>query len=84
MELDTNYQIAQKAKDKRRRDKEIRDARLRISNYSATIPIEVKELFDNQIGANSLNFQHADDIDRRVTVLENLIRELECQEAKSD
>ena len=66
--------MAYNTKDKRRRDKAIREARNDIANYSAFIPYDIKEIFNNQVGANSLNFQHADDISQCIDILEELIK----------
>lgn len=74
-ELNTKYLLAKNTRDKRIRDNAIRDARNDISSYSAFIPIEIKEIFDNKVGANSLNFLHADDIGQCIDILEKLIME---------
>lgn len=74
-ELNTNYLMAYNTRDKRRREKAIREARNDIDSYSRYIPYEIKEFFDNQVGANSLNFQHADDISQCIDILKNLINE---------
>ena len=74
-ELNTRYLLAQRTKDKRIREKTIREARNDIDSYSAYIPYEIKEIFDNQVGTNSLNFQHADDISQCIDILEKLIKE---------
>ena len=66
--------MACNTRDKRRRDRAIRDARNDIANYSAFIPYDIKEIFNNQVGANSLNFQHADDISQCIEILEILIK----------
>jgi hypothetical protein len=79
-DLNTKYLLAYKTRDKRIRDKAIREARNDIANYSAFIPYELKEFFDNQVGANSLNFQHADDISQCIEIVEKLIKE---EKAKS-
>jgi len=55
-DLYTKYLIAHNTRDKRRRDKAIREAKNDISSYSAFIPFEIKDIFDSQVGANSLNF----------------------------
>ena len=73
-DLYTKYLMAYNTKDKRRRDKAIREARNDIANYSAFIPYDIKEIFNNQVGANSLNFQHADDISQCIDILEELIK----------
>lgn len=80
-ELNTKYLMAKNTRDKRRRDKAIRDARNDINSYSAFIPFEIKEIFDNKVGANSLNFQHADDIGQCIDILEKLIME---EKSKND
>lgn len=56
------FYIAQRTKDGRRRKKNIREARQAISDYSQTIPTEVMDHFIREVGANALNYQHADDI----------------------
>ena len=78
--LYTNYLMAHNTRDKRRREKAIREARNDIDSYSRYIPYEIKEIFDNQVGANSLNFQHADNISQCIEILEKLIKE---EKAKS-
>lgn len=74
-ELHTKYLSARSTRDKRRREKAIREARNDIDSYSRYIPHDIKKLFDNQVGANSLNFQHADDISQCIDILEKLIKE---------
>ncbi len=74
-ELNTNYLLAYKIKDKRKREKAIREAKNKIDCYSRSIPHEIKEIFDNRVGANSLNFQHTDDISQCIEILEKLIKE---------
>lgn len=74
-ELNTKYLLAKRTRDKRKRDKAIREAKSNIANYSEFIPLDIKEVFDNQVGANSLNFQHADDISQCMDILEKLIKE---------
>ena len=74
-ELNTNYLMAYNTRDKRRREKAIRDVRNDIANYSTFIPYDIKEIFNDQVGANSLNFQHADDIRQCIDILEKLIKE---------
>lgn len=83
-ELNTRYLIACNTRDKRRRDKAIRDARNDIANYSAYIPYDIKEIFNNRVGANSLNFQHADDIGQCIEILEKLIKEERNKVSESD
>ena len=74
-ELYIGYLLAQNTKDKRRRDKAIREAKKDIADYSSYIPYDIKEIFDNQVGANSLNFQHADDISQCLDILKKLIKD---------
>ena len=74
-ELNTNYLMACNTRDKRRREKAIREAKNDIDSYSRNIPYEIKEIFDNQVGKNSLNSQHADDISQCIDIVEKLIKE---------
>ena len=74
-DLNTNYLMAYNTRDKRKREKAIREARNDIDSYSRNIPYEIKVIFDNQVGANSLNFQHADDISQCIDIVEMLIKE---------
>jgi hypothetical protein len=69
------FYIAQRTKDGRRREKNIREARQAISDYSQTIPTEVMDHFIREVGANALNYQHADDISECISVLDSLIKE---------
>jgi len=62
-------------KDQRKREKAIRDVKNEISNYAETIPDFIKKLFDVEIGSNSLNFQHTNDIDRCIDLLESRSKE---------
>ena len=71
-ELNKKYLIARTTKDKRRREKAIREAK-KIEYFSAFIPYDIKKIFDDKVGANSLNFQHADDISQCIDILEQLI-----------
>ena len=73
--LFADYYSAQRTKDGRRREKNIREARQAISDYSQTIPTEVMDHFIREIGANALNYQHADDISECISVLDSLIKE---------
>lgn len=67
------FYIAQRTKDGRRREKNIRETRQAISDYSQTIPTEVMDHFIREVGANALNYQHADDISECISVLDSLI-----------
>ena len=73
-DLYTSYYIALRTKDGRSREKNIREARQAISDYSQTIPTEVMDVFNREVGANALNFQHADDISDCLTILDKLIK----------
>lgn len=67
--------MAYNTRDKRIRDKVIREARNDIANYSVLIPYGIKELFNEQVGANSLDYQHADDISECIDILKKLIKD---------
>lgn len=67
--------LAQHTKDRRKRDKAICEAYNDIADYATFIPIELKAIFDKKVGANSLNYQHADDISQCIEIVKNLIRE---------
>ena len=67
------FYIAQRTKEGRRSEKNIREARQAISDYSQTIPTEVMDHFIREVGANALNYQHADDISECISVLDSLI-----------
>ena len=71
--LSDRYYIALSTKDGRRREKDIRETRQAISDYSQTIPAEVMVHFISEVGANALNYQHADDISECISVLNKLI-----------
>ena len=74
-DLYTNYYVALRTKDGRRREKNIREAKLAISDYSQTIPTEVMDFFYHEVGANTLNYQHADDISECIYILDRMIKE---------
>ncbi|MBR1593741.1 MAG: hypothetical protein IJ659_03085 [Alloprevotella sp.] len=74
-DLYTSYYLAQRTKDGRRREKNIREARQAISDYSQTIPTEIMASFYREVGANALNYQHADDIPECLGILDKLIKE---------
>ena len=73
--LFADYYSAQRTQDGRRREKNIREARQAISDYSQTIPTEVMVHFIREVGANALNYQHANDISECISVLDRLIKE---------
>lgn len=74
-DLYTSYYLALRTKDGRRREKNIREARQAISDYSQTIPTEVMDVFYREVGANALNYQHADDITECIYLLDRMIKE---------
>lgn len=74
-ELNEELLLANNTKDRRRRDKAVRDAKMDIANYAESIPIELMEVFNNQIGANSLNYQHAGDISQCIDIVKKLLCE---------
>ena len=77
-ELYTNWYIANGWKDKRSRDKKIREACSAISEYAKTLPPEVLGLFDTKVARAALNPQFAgDDIGPCIQVLEEKIKELD-------
>ncbi len=67
--------MAKIIKDRRRQEKAIREAKNNIAKYSESIPDDIKDIFNNQVGANSLNYQHADDIDQCIELLKKLIQD---------
>ena len=73
-DLYTSSYIALRTKDGRRREKNIREARQAISDYSQTIPNEVMDIFHREVGANALNYQHADDIPECLRILDKMIK----------
>lgn len=73
-DLYTGYYLALRTKDGRRHEKYIREARQAISDYSQTIPTEVMNIFYGDVGANVLNYQHADDICECINVLDKMIK----------
>ncbi len=74
-ELFADYYSSQRTRDGRRREKNIREAKQAISDYSLTIPTEVMDHFIREVGVNALNYQHADDISECISVLDSLIKE---------
>ena len=74
-DLYTKYHVALHTKDGRRREKNIREARQAISDYSQTIPTEVMICFIREVGVNALNYQHADDVSECINVLDRMIKE---------
>lgn len=78
-ELQDNLLMARTTRDKRSREKNIREARIAIGNYALFLPLDVRYTFEKEVGANALNVQHADDIGECITVIDNRIKELKQQ-----
>ena len=76
-ELYEDRLLAENTKDLRRRKKAILEVDKRIADYAKSLPLELKELFDKQVGANSLNIQHADDIGQCVDIVRELLRQMD-------
>ena len=77
-ELYTEWYIAKGWKDKRSRNKKIREASAAISRYAVTLPPEVLGLFDTKVACAALNPQFAgDDIGPCIKVLEEEIKKME-------
>jgi len=82
-ELYTEWYIAKGWKDKRNREKKIREVCTAISEYAMTLPPEVLGLFDRKVAPAALNSQFAgEDIGPCIIVLENKIKELEEKKDK--
>ena len=77
--LSFSYYCAYRTRDGRRREKAIREARNAIASYSRTIPFDLMEVYNSKVGANALNFQHADDISECIDILDKMIKEEECK-----
>lgn len=79
-ELYTNWYMAQRTNDGRRKEKAIRDACTDISAYAETLPPEILGLFDTKVARAALNPQFAgDDILPCIHVLDDKIKELELK-----
>lgn len=77
-DLHTKWYIAMSWKDKRSREKMIREASAAISRYADTLPPEVLGLFDTKVARAALNPQFAgDDIGPCIKVLEEEIKKME-------
>ena len=82
-ELYTEWYIAKGWKDRRSREKKIREACSAINKYAMTLPPEVLGLFDTRVAPAALNSQFAgDDIGPCIIVLEEKIKELEDKKDK--
>ena len=74
-ELHTEWYIAMGWKDKRSREKKIREASAVISRYAVTLPPEVLGLFDTKVARAALNPQFAgDDIGPCIKILDEIIK----------
>ena len=79
----TELYMAKGWKDRRSREKKIREVCSAISKYAMTLPPEVLGLFDTKVAPAALNSQFAgDDIGPCITVLEEKIKELEDKKDK--
>ena len=82
-ELYTEWYIAKGWKDRRNREKKIREACSAISKYAMTLSPEILGLFDTKVAPAALNSQFAgDDIGPCIIVLEEKIKELEDKKDK--
>ena len=66
--------LARNVKNERMRKKAEKDASKAIADYSRFLPFELQELFNKQVGPNSLNYQHADDVNLCIYILKELIQ----------
>lgn len=75
--LQNNLLLANKTKDRRCRDKRIREAKLAISDYAHYLPEEVACILWNKVDVNPMSYQYAEnDIKRSITVIEEWIKTL--------
>lgn len=82
-ELYTEWYIAKGWKDKRSREKKIREVCTAISKYAEKLPSEILGLFDSKVAPAALNSQFAgEDIGPCIIVLEDTIKELEDKRDK--
>lgn len=82
-ELYTELYMAKGWKDRRSRERKIRDAYTAISEYAMTLSPEVLGLFDSKVAPAALNTQFAsEDIRPCIIVLEEKIKELENNKGK--
>ena len=56
-ELRLNLYLAERTKDKRSREKIIREAKLAISSYAHYLPDEVKIYLEENVAVNALNYK---------------------------
>ena len=82
-EFYTEWYIAKGWKDKRSREKKIREVCTSISKYAMNLPPVVLGLFDSKVAPAALNSQFAgDDICPCIQVLEEKIKELDDKKNK--
>lgn len=75
-ELSVALDTAKWTRDGRKRDKAIRDAKNAIHDYSRLyMPSDVLAYLENIVGANTLNYQHANDIGECIRALNMKIKE---------
>ena len=76
-ELEDNWYLAQRTKDKRKREKNLSAARSAIADYAHNLPDEVVVFLEKTIGTNALHYQHAGgDIAQSRRSIEGWIRQL--------
>ncbi len=82
-ELYTELYMAKGWKDRRSRERKIRNACTAISEYAMTLSPEVLGFFDSKVALDALNSQFAgDDICPCIQVLEEKIKELDDKKNK--
>lgn len=74
-ELYEKRQLAKTIIKEKMRNKALSEVDKDIANYSAFFPYELKEIFNKEVGANSLNYSHADDISMCIDILRRIIKE---------
>ena len=75
-ELSVALDTAKWTRDGRKRDKAIRDAKNASHDYSRLyMPSDVLAYLENIVGANTLNYQHANDIGECIRALNMKIKE---------
>ena len=73
-DLRYDLQFAEMSKDRRSRDKKIRDARRAIADYAYFLPSDVKGFFYTEVDVNAMSYQYAEgDIGRCIMALEKWI-----------
>ena len=81
-ELRNDLYIAEKTKDKRSREKRIREAKLAISDFANTFPNELQGTLNVRVGGNSLSYKWVEgDINRCIEVIQEMIEEAPEEES---